>query len=170
MRKATTFGILVLVVSIGGAFAWRPMLILHAAVTGELPVAGFKPGRGIGGLGTLEIGSLGAGMTATATSGYLYSLERGNLIGFNRVPILGGFKFGGQETAAYISTELGAVLTHSELKTGGSDDETNLGWDIGLGKEIGPIDLRVTFNDLVVPGPDAMSVGLTLGFRLWDNI
>ena len=163
MKISLRFGIPLLLLLAFDAHSERPYVALRASGTGLLPLIGLKPGMGLGGTGTIQIGGID-GVGLLLTSGYTHYSKKDSVPVYNQIPVLAGLKLGGMDFPMYVVTEMGLIVNQS---TQTSED---FGWDAGLGAELGPFDLRLSFVDTqVLNQKDIMSIGLSLGFRLWDN-
>jgi hypothetical protein len=173
MNRFMKLGILILAASFSMALAQPGKVGVDIAATGQLPIGDFKPGLGLGGLAGLEVGTF-PGLALTARSGFIYHFEKDHVVYFTQVPIMGGGKFTIPLSPIYVAGELGAIITNSKKDNGGplgnedvTNENTNFGWDVGLGSEVGPVDLRLTFNVIDAANiSDAMTLGLSVGLSL----
>ena len=171
--NALKSGILLLALLTAPAFSEAGLVSLTVMGSGEIPDNGeSKIGPGAGAQGILQLGT-SSWMTLTARSGYVHYFAEDATPAVNLIPIMGGIKFPFQEIHLYLTGEVGAALTHQESSsTAAAVDHTGLAWGLGLGSEVGPLDLRLSFNvlDMQKNAETAKAIGLMLGFRLWDNL
>jgi hypothetical protein len=174
MKRPLASIVLALAISAPAAFSQtEPRFGIGAAVTGHLPVGDLAEftGFGFGGLGGLELGAY-PGLAVTARSGYLHFPEHDdNTLSY--VPLMGGLKASGVEGAVYMAFEVGAVFTkvrYDGIPLGGRDvDETNLGWNIGIGSMAGALDLRLSFNVWDAAHlSESMTIGLSVGLTAFS--
>jgi len=176
MKKLVAFGVFALVLSLGTASAQIGQVGVGIAGVGELPIGNFADnvGIGLGGLGDIEAGMY-PGLAVTARSGYLYHFQKHDLSYYHQIPIMGGLKYSVPTTPIYVAGEMGAVLvrrdfTSTTLTPAHVDNSTTFGWDAGLGSDVGPVDLRLTFNVLNASDmTNSMTVGLSIGFNIWST-
>jgi hypothetical protein len=169
MKHAFASLTLVLALSATAAFSQtEPRFGFGIAGTGQFPVGDLteSAGLGFGGLVGLELGAY-PGLAVTARSGYIQFLEKEDNVR-SYVPIMGGMKASGVEGTVYMAAEAGAVITkvrYDGLPLGGGDvDETNLGWNVGIGSMAGALDLRLSFNVWdAAHMQESMTIGLSLG-------
>jgi hypothetical protein len=174
MKRPLASIVLAFAISAPAAFSQtEPRFGIGAAVTGHLPVGDLAEftGFGFGGLGGLELGAY-PGLAVTARSGYLHFPEHDdNTLSY--VPLMGGLKASGVEGAVYMAFEVGAVFTkvrYDGIPLGGRDvDETNLGWNIGIGSMAGALDLRLSFNVWDAAHlSESMTIGLSVGLTAFS--
>jgi hypothetical protein len=168
--KITT---LVLLLSVGAAFAQEPRIGVGIAGVGRMPLGDTRDVAefGFGGLAGIEMGTY-PGVAITARSGFIQHMEHDDYT-VKLIPIMGGAKFNAGESGIYLAGELGAVITR--LDYDGATifdedvDETNFGWGVGVGSMAGPIDIRISF-DVWDAGrmQETMTVGLSLGFTAYS--
>jgi len=172
MRDFMKFRILLLTMLIATAVSARPMVGVNVGGSVLLPMGNFKPGFGGGAFGTAMVGS-NTGLAITASSGYQYYSKKDSISSFSQIPIMGGVRLKFGESPVYASGELGAILLESGNNSGASlsSNTTNLAWDVGMGSEFGPLDLRLSVNGMSVKNAaNPVSFGINLSFRLWDNL
>lgn len=173
MRGMLTSGFFLLTFLALPTFSDQGLVAITAAVSGELHENDEyhgTPGAGIQGI--LQLGT-SSWLTLTARSGYVHYFREGGTAAANLIPVMGGIKFPFQEIHLYLTGEIGAAFTHLEAGTvTGAQDYTGPAWALGLGSEIGPLDLRLSFNVLDMRGNSgtAKTIGMMLGIRLWDNL
>lgn len=173
MKNILAVGALTVALSVTVAFSQVSRIGVGIAATSQFPMGdyGNVAGLGIGSLGSVEVGTY-PGLALTARSGYIQHFES-NERTVKLIPVMGGAKMSGADGGIYVAGELGAVMTRIDYS--GNDilesdvDETNLGWNLGVGSMAGPVDVRFSFNVWDASNMDeTASIGLNLGFTVWS--
>jgi hypothetical protein len=152
------------------AFSQENTFGIRVAAAGQFPSGDFDKTAGIG-YGAFGGFELGGWFALTARSGYVRYLERADHTR-SFIPVFGGIKLSTEDRAIYLAGEGGVVVTRIDYSGSNvlTDDvhETNPGWGLGIGSEVGPLDLRFSLNVWdAAHMPETTSLGLSLGFTLW---